>query len=181
MAGWNPPGSPGSGQTYNFAGATWQWNGTQWINANTGQAFMPLHGVTDGSNAPAGQVGEVVTAVQNTGQAVASGAPTTVISVTLTAGDWDVWGTVGFATATTAPQSVEGGLNTAQVMPSGLAVNTSLASLFPGGGGPIAGCNLALAPCRITVTASTSVYLIAQQTSGAGVTASGQIIARRMR
>jgi hypothetical protein len=43
---WNPPSNPSVGQTYTFNNTTWVWNGTAWVNANTGQAFLPLAGGT---------------------------------------------------------------------------------------------------------------------------------------
>lgn len=37
---WNPPSSPAVGELYQFAGATWSWNGSAWVNANTGEYFV---------------------------------------------------------------------------------------------------------------------------------------------
>lgn len=40
------PTNPTVGQLYTFNGITWQWNGTAWVNANTGGNFMPIGGGT---------------------------------------------------------------------------------------------------------------------------------------
>ena len=58
----------------------------------TDTSRAPVAGVTNGSAASAGQVGEILTA---TASAVAAGATTvakTAVTLNLTAGDWDIWG-----------------------------------------------------------------------------------------
>lgn len=42
----NPPANPTVGQIYTFGGATWRWDGTAWVNANTGANFVATTGST---------------------------------------------------------------------------------------------------------------------------------------
>ena len=53
-----------------------------------------ITGVTDGSNAPAGKVGEILSASASAIPAGGSAIAVNVCSLTLTPGDWDLWGTV---------------------------------------------------------------------------------------
>ena len=76
--------------TFPTTGAAWVWNGAT-------QSFVPATpGVVDGSNAPAGNVGEYVesfnaSAVPAPVSATGSGAPyVAVTTMSLSAGDWDV-------------------------------------------------------------------------------------------
>lgn len=57
-------------------------------------AQMPIIGVTDGSNAMPGTVGEVAT--QTTNGSVAVGSPWSFTAITLQPGDWDIQGTASF-------------------------------------------------------------------------------------
>ena len=64
--------------------------------AASGAAPLPLAGVTNGSNAAAGNVGEYLAATVASGAAVAltSGGNRDIASLALTAGDWDVDGMI---------------------------------------------------------------------------------------
>ena len=90
MSGTQFPSNPSDGQTFTTAGATWRYNAaTQtWVNANTGGSFVAtdngvanqptinqpvVMGVTDGSDAAAGAVGETIS--------VTSVGPTASINV----------------------------------------------------------------------------------------------------
>ena len=127
-------------------------------------------GVTDGSDAAAGQVGEYLTA---------SGGPVTLTSNTnnnvatlnLTAGDFDVSGLVSFsAAAGTTHTSFGVGLDTIGI----LNQSTFPASALTQG--------IGIPPKRYNVTAPGVVHLVAVATfSGGTVTAQGIVSARRMR
>jgi hypothetical protein len=74
-----------------------------------------INGVTNGSAAAAGSVGQVIKSVIPSGSAVSLTSTVTanVTSISLTAGDWDVWGNVCFFVAgTTTIQSVAGSITT---------------------------------------------------------------------
>src|SRR5215831_6673656 len=89
------PNSPTTGQQFNPAGSNtvWQYDGTKWLPI--GKSIMPM-GVTDGSNAAAGQVGEYRSTVVLQGAAITitSSAWSPTMSLPLTAGDWDLWGEI---------------------------------------------------------------------------------------
>jgi hypothetical protein len=58
--------------------------------------FNGVVGVTNGSNAPAGAIGEYISSTILVGSAIflTANTPTNITSISLTAGDWDVWGNV---------------------------------------------------------------------------------------
>jgi hypothetical protein len=108
----------------------------------------------------------------------------TLLTINLTAGDWDIFGEVWhFGGVNTT--SVNAGINTvAATMPvSGPNMGTALSQIqFPSvltGGDNIL---LGLCPCRQLLAATTPIYLVASQTgSTSGAQAQGKIWARRAR
>jgi hypothetical protein len=70
--------------------------GTTWARGDHVHPMRP--GVTDGSDAPAGQVGEYLNAqVLSTAPiALVTTVDKGIIALSIPAGDWDVWGAVGF-------------------------------------------------------------------------------------
>jgi hypothetical protein len=141
-------------------------------------------GVTDGSVAAAGQVGEIISAtVAAPGTALSSGVVTNLISIALTAGDWDVQAEVWFTyNASGAGSSVQASVSTVSVtIPSTPGPGVSRAVLY----GPFAAGNLpivAVKPCRINVATTTTVYLVvAAGLTAGGVNGAGNIWARRAR
>ena len=137
--------------------------------ADTLNDLVSRRGVTDGSDAAAGTVGEVMTA-SGSGVALGSGAVTPVIALTLTAGDWDVSGWVLFNITSAASSQYGVGIDD---------LSTQIIATIPTGTGT---WRLAAAPVRRNVTAGTTVNLVAMAafTSGS-VSASGVITARRAR
>jgi hypothetical protein len=126
-------------------------------------------GVTDGSDAAAGEVGEYLTA-SATGVALVSNVPINVVSLDLTAGDWDVAGN--------AQISSPGG--TRNIFGAGLdGIDTQISATFPTTGTTVNGINAALK--RYNVTAATTVWLQALGSFSGSATASGTIRARRAR
>lgn len=126
-------------------------------------------GVIDGSDAPAGQIGEYLTAGGSTG--LSSNVLATVASLSLTAGDWDVRGEVVFHIAGAASSHYAAGIDG--------VIHTEIIATIPTGSGTWA---LGAGTVRRNVTATTAVTLsaLAGFTSGT-VTADGVISARRMR
>ncbi len=125
-------------------------------------------GVTDGSDAQAGDIGEYLTAsasVPLTNNTLAN-----VVSISLTAGDWDVSGNVAFA-AGSGPHFFFG---------AGIDVlDTFTSATFPS-----AALNMAISTAthRRNVTGATTVWVVAEAGfTGGTVTASGTIRARRAR
>jgi hypothetical protein len=128
-----------------------------------------LPGVTDGSDAPAGVVGEVMTASGSAG--LSHNALVTVASLTLTAGDWHVWGYVTF-TLTSA-------VSNHYVVTIDGEPGTEIVATVPTGSGT---WRLQSGTVRrnYSVSITTSLLALAGFTSGS-ITASGTLNARRMR
>lgn len=146
-------------------------------------------GTTTNNNANAGSVGEMVSSSVAVGSAVsltnASGAFTgkTITSISLTAGDWDVFGSVGInMAATTNFTASAGGINT---------VNDTLNSAYEeetrfayGAGGfvPNNVFSFAFPTTRVSIASTTTYYLIGYASfSISTATAFGRITARRVR
>jgi hypothetical protein len=129
---------------------------SEWWAKNISPAGVGITGVTDGSSAGPGQVGEFMSAVGATG-GPASAAPTNMVSLNLPAGDWDVGGLLtlmsgGPVTALQASistvSSTHGGWTAAINMTSAtIAVTTSLT----------------VPQVQVLTGASLSTYLVGQQ------------------
>jgi len=147
---------------------------------NVADRLTALHaGVVDGSDAEAGDVGEYLTAASGA-VALASNTPTDVVTLPLTAGDWDVWGEVSFGTTfvffeaytwigLAAATMAAPGMSSIKLVSSGDVVGMGN-SVFQAG------------PVRFSVSAATTVRLGAQARFTSGATnAVGVISARRVR
>ncbi len=145
----------------------------------------PTFGITNASAAFFGNVGEVVSSSLLIGSAISlsNGVETNVTSITLSAGDWDVYGqlalTIDGATLVT---SVGSGINTVSAtLPAAGSISTSLQtiSLSFSAGEPIV---LSPGSCIINVSSSTTIYLIAKvYFSVSTANAYGNIFGRRRR
>ena len=134
-------------------------------------------GTTTNNSANAGSVGEYVPNSAS-GVALTTNVATNVTSISLTAGDWNVWGATTFVPAGGAAMSAiyTGVSTTSATLPAAPDFSTIAATL--------SAFNQTLpAPMqRISVAATTTVYLIGQVAfSGGSVTATGAIRARRVR
>lgn len=141
---------------------------TEYHQSVSDKLAQMYRGVTDGSDAAAGNIGEYLT---NTSGAVAltSGAIANVVSLDLTAGDWDVSGNVIFTPSAGTHSFFGVGMDAPDVY---LAATFSTAAL-----------NQALntAPRRYNVTATTTVWVVAQAVFAGTCTATGTVRARRIR
>lgn len=150
----------------------------------------PAVGSSTNDNAAAGYVGEFVTATVAVGAAVALTTATTanVTSISLTAGDWDISGQVDFTPgATTSITVLQGGFSlttatiTGQAGGAGLGtdptkITTQVASV------PAGQIHTGLLPVRLSIAATTTVFLVAQGTFTISTLAAfGTIRARRAR
>jgi hypothetical protein len=144
------------------------------------------NGVTDGSDAAPGKIGEVISGSNFAGIALTTAVPLNVTTITLTPGDWNVGGVVIFAPVSTGPNSVIAALSqTAASLPSDNDVATGKAimqqiwaSSMPAGKTQTTPTSL----IRVNTTTSKPVYLVAQATFGGGsVTVTGYVSARRIR
>lgn len=141
-------------------------------------------GTTTNNDANTGSVGEFVSSVIVLGSAVALTTATAanVTSISLTAGDWDVWGNVNFTGgATTKLKGTYGGINTSSATIPSLELRTSYigqdTTVFVNG---IPAYNVL--PTRISVSGTTTVYLVGVATfSVSTCSVFGGMYARRVR
>ena len=148
-------------------------------------------GVSDGSSASVGLVGEYMSAVIASGSALALTTATarTIASLVLTAGDWDVAGELWFtpAATTTATALAAGIGTTANAVPAAPADNAARASVSATSASSmnntgIANTVLACGPCRMSLAATTTVYIAALATFAVSTLSGyGRIRARRLR
>lgn len=142
-------------------------------------------GTTAAGNAAAGSLGEVIESTVLIGSAVSLTTATThdVTSISLTAGDWDVWGNVVFTSgASTTISQVIAFINTTSATvptrPASGAITEITATLTGNG----ATQSLSAGMRRVNVLSTTTVYLSCRQTFAAGtLSAYGYIGARRVR
>lgn len=194
------PGSGGGGGTVDPADLISAEAGNYIELGNDGLLYAPtpgpIVGVTDGSNAAPGMVGEYISSVTNAGAVALTSisAPNTqgscfnITTITLTPGDWDVGGFVMINGAGGGGSSftyVSGGIWTVPTqLPTqgnatdGIRTNLVIPSTNVNISAPFA---IPVATFRMNVTVPTIMYLNAQATFTGTATAQGRIWARRAR
>ena len=146
-----------------------------------------IKGTAAADSAQAGSIGEVITATVATGSSISLTSVTSanVTSISLTAGDWDVWGAVCFTLGSTTTMGyLSGGINTTSAT---LPLNNAGVWTCNGAGtnatidvtvDPVG----TIMPVRINISATTTVYLVARAKFGTSTCkAYGTIYARRRR
>jgi hypothetical protein len=141
-------------------------------------------GTTTNNDAAAGSVGEVISAVNAGGGSainLTTATAAAVTSISLTAGDWDVYGSVVYSNgATTNLVSARGFISTAVSLISAefsAIVDYGTAGLVLNGT-----IGLTCPPRRVSISSTTTIYLVAYANFTIDVcTAYGQIYARRRR
>jgi len=142
-------------------------------------------GTVTNDNVATGSVGEFVSSAIAAGSAVAltTATPANVTSISLTAGDWDVRGTVAFTpAATTSITAAQGGINTTTAaLPAATTValfQQFMAATVPGAVNP----SFSTGTTRLSLATTTTVYLVAQSSfTVAAMGAFGFLGARRAR
>ena len=134
-------------------------------------------GTTTNDNAAAGKVGELVTSQVTFGSsnAFTSGNTVNITSISLTAGDWDVCGNAGLNSTTTVTSLNAGISTTSATLP-----DESLTTYILG----IATASVIASPVpyqRLSLSGTTTVYLVATGTGSATMKSWGSISARRAR
>lgn len=144
----------------------------------------PIVGVTDGSNALAGMVGEYISSIITAGAAVSiptSGTPINITQIALTPGDWDINGQVS-VTASVGCSQFQGGLSSSSAALLALSDDVSNATLSLSGATTMLIAQLGLTRGRISLSTPATYYLVASATFASGTAAGyGKISARRMR
>jgi hypothetical protein len=149
--------------------------GTVTIPASAAIAQPHIAGVTDGSNAAAGQVGEYQTASGGP-FAMANNVALSPAILSLPAGDWDVWGWALFN-----GDSITNVLCGISTTPNQIVLtpqNTPTQLQFPTA---VSVAQISLVPVRLSLTATTDVYVNMYATLTGTVHASGEVFARRVR
>lgn len=138
-------------------------------------------GTTTNNDAATGSVGEYITNTTNTVSLVSATAKT-LTSISLTAGDWDVWGEmVTNPAGGTTGTLIQGAINTVDnTMPSSPAGGAMLLMQYAIGAG--AQQIFPVGRTRISIASTTTIYLIGRADFAVStMTANGFIAARRVR
>jgi len=150
-----------------------------------GKVVQFATGTTAADNATAGRLGEVIASSVVVGSAVAltTATPANVTSISLTAGDWDVEGSVGFhPAATTSITNLQAWDSTTTAALPTFPTNTTLTTNTIAAVVPNADIVVPLGYTRINVSATTTLYLSAQAAfTVSTLGAYGYISARRVR
>jgi hypothetical protein len=143
-----------------------------------------IPGTTTNDNATAGNIGEFVssTVLQASAVSLTNGTPVNINSISLTAGDWDVWISGYFLPASSTTLNVlQRSISTASATSNGAAPNFGqFAANAAVAGGNIYAVNVN--PVRISLAATTTIFDVANALFGTSTcTAFGGIYARRRR
>lgn len=143
-------------------------------------------GVTNASAAAAGSVGQVVSSsVDSSSVSMSNGTPKTITEISLTAGDWNVWGAVQTAPAGgTTTSSFIGAISlTNNTLPGVTTLDVTQMLVFTQTAFTAGlGACISIPPSIINVSSTTTVYLVgAFNFATSTLNAGGAIIARRVR
>lgn len=126
-----------------------------------------IPGVNSNTAATAGNIGEIISSTVASGSAVAltTATPANVTSISLTAGEWDVSAMIGFTGNTTTTVTVQIG----SISTTSATLDTTDGRIQANAYNAQAVYNLvntrnAVGPARISLSGTTTVYLVAQST-----------------
>lgn len=155
------------------------------INEYTATNGVALQGTTANpvTNAAAGYIGEYMESIVLVGAGInmGTGTPTDITTLTLTAGDWDIWGGIASAAAAgTITSLIAGGIsttiNTLPTPPSNCYVQ--IQNTFPASANQV----LPLGTQRVSINGSTTYHLVMRiDFSVSTMTGYGFVAARRRR
>lgn len=144
-----------------------------------------VKGVSTNTNAAAGNVGEYISSSVPQGSAVSLTSTTAanITSISLTAGDWDVWGTVAFdlsanPTITRLQQWISSTSATVPTAPNGGGYTSNGSTGSPGTA--IDAVIVSAGHTRLSLSGTTTVYLGERAVFSGTLTAYGFIGARRV-
>lgn len=145
------------------------------ITALTGLS-VGISGRTDGAAAAAGVVGEVLSAVTAAAVSVTSGTPLNVLSLSLPAGEYELESALLVTNSGNVTALSFGVSDTSAVLPSNWYDLYSITTTLAAGNSSRQGMSR-----RLRLSATTTVYLVAQATFTGTCTAQGYIRAMRVR
>ena len=154
-----------------------------------------IRGTTTNDNAPAGFIGELIVQTIPIGSSVAltNGAASTIATISLTAGDWDVYGVVDITTGATTNWTsyiieispTNNSIAIGQPGGSGFGPEPYTQIVSPTTAGTVTGAlsfNTPTPIVRVSIAATTSAFLVIQASfTVSTMTAFGTIRARRVR
>jgi len=146
-----------------------------------GGTVSPGHysGEPSNGNALAGEVGEYISSSIAIGSAISltTNVQTNITSISLTAGDWNVWGTIAFNDTGITSTSTIGSVSTTSA-----TLGTPQSGAYFNVPGQLTNPVFPTGLTRIVLSSTTTVYLVAFRAFSAGTSAAyGGIFARRAR
>jgi hypothetical protein len=156
------------------------WSGAQAFSSTiTPSQTAGIVGTTTNNNANAGSVGEYIPN-STSGTSLSTGVAANCTSVNLTAGDWDVSGSIQFMPNTsTTVAAIAAGVNTTSATFGGVGTFNSLTATM--GVGPTTEI-MSTPVSRVSIASPTTVFLVGQASFGTStMTCNGFIRARRVR
>ena len=151
------------------------------ILSSKGTGGVIIQGTGTNNNAAAGSVGEFVSSVVATGSAVSltNNTAANVTSISLTAGDWDVWGNITFIIGGVCTLIVGWTSSTSSTAPD---ASLTASERINSTGSALTGAGITVPYARYSLSSTTTVYLSAVASfSTSTVTVCGGIYARRAR
>lgn len=174
-------GTPSAGVGTNLTSL----NATQLTSGTVPAARTSGHqnGTATNDNAAAGEIGEYVSSTQTNTVGLTNATPITVTSISLTAGDWDVWGVAAVTPANTTQMtqlvgSISQTTNTLDTTIGNFVAISTPATTYNGSTQAM----VPLPPVRKSFASTTTVFLIVQSNFTTSTNAGGGgIFARRAR
>jgi hypothetical protein len=157
-------------------------NGNFYLLFNQVSYASYVVGTTTNDNAPAGVVGEYISSSvpSSAPMGIANGTPTNLTSISLTAGDWNVWGNVIYGVITAGATTVQAWTSTTSATVPTSAIGYSQLTL--NSTAFASGTTVVIPMQRISLAVTTTVFLstFIGFTSG-GANCFGAVQARRVR
>jgi hypothetical protein len=150
-----------------------------WVGPITPSQTVGIVGTNAVNNAQAGSVGEMGPASTNSAPALTTATPANLGNISLTAGDWDVWGVALFSPATTTTMTVHtAGINTTSATLPAAGQYATLAGFTITGAVNV---YMNVPTVRVNVSTTTTVYLVGQATFATSTCAGGGFLFARRR
>jgi hypothetical protein len=175
-----------------MAGAVAVGTGTTWARADhvhpVDTSRAPAMGITNGSNATAGQIGEYIVSANQVGFALTSAIALTIATINLTPGCYEAWGLVDYSLdASKAPSMIAAAISSVNnALPTDTAMYTGIGNMtMLNLTGLTAGARQVLmtGQCRVNTSTALTLYVVANAiwSSGGTLLTKGYICARRVR